>query len=137
MVLLILKGIPASGKTTFARDWVMRDPETRVRVNLDDLRLMSGPYMVNLKRESLFRSQDLIVEQHLIHGLDVVLDNTNFTFDSSRLEAKFPHLKVVTHFLDTPLEECILRDSKREKPVGAEVITSIYNRYVNTTNKEG
>lgn len=37
-------------------------------------------------------------------------------------------------FFDTPLEECVLRDSKREHPIGAKVITELYNRYKNTLN---
>jgi tRNA uridine 5-carbamoylmethylation protein Kti12 len=30
---------------------------------------------------------------------------------------------------NTPLEVCIERDSKRENPIGAKVITETYNRY--------
>ena len=35
---ILTRGIPASGKSTFAKKWFMEDPENRVRVNRDDIR---------------------------------------------------------------------------------------------------
>lgn len=42
--LIICRGLPASGKTTWAKEWVMKDPGNRVRINLDDIRSMLGKY---------------------------------------------------------------------------------------------
>lgn len=50
--LIITRGLPASGKSTWAKQWVLEDPEHRVRINQDDIRLMLGKYWVP-KRESL------------------------------------------------------------------------------------
>ena len=36
--LVITRGLPASGKTTKAREWVAADPVRRARVNRDDVR---------------------------------------------------------------------------------------------------
>ena len=38
--LIITRGLPASGKSTWAKQWVLEDPEHRVRINQDDIRLM-------------------------------------------------------------------------------------------------
>ena len=38
--LHLTRGIPGSGKSTFAKQWVQEDPEGRVRINRDDLRGM-------------------------------------------------------------------------------------------------
>lgn len=35
--ILILRGIPASGKTTYALKWVNEDPNHRIRINQDDI----------------------------------------------------------------------------------------------------
>jgi len=35
--LLILMGLPASGKTTYANQWVAEDPDNRVCLNYDDI----------------------------------------------------------------------------------------------------
>ena len=44
--LIITRGLPASGKSTWAKQWVLEDPEHRVRINQDDIRLMLGKYWV-------------------------------------------------------------------------------------------
>lgn len=41
--LILTRGLPASGKTTWAREWVDEAPlGERVRINRDDLRMMTG-----------------------------------------------------------------------------------------------
>ena len=50
--ILVLQGIPASGKSYFARQWVEEYPEERVRFNNDDIRNMLGKYWVPGKRET-------------------------------------------------------------------------------------
>ena len=39
-VLVITRGLPGSGKSTWARQWVSQDPAHRAEVNRDSLRLM-------------------------------------------------------------------------------------------------
>lgn len=42
--IIICRGIPASGKSTWAKQWVLEDPEHRIRINQDDIRNMLGKY---------------------------------------------------------------------------------------------
>ena len=44
--IILARGIPGSGKSTWARAWVAESPETRIRINYDDLRNMMGPYWI-------------------------------------------------------------------------------------------
>ena len=44
--LILCRGIQGSGKTTWAKQWVLEDPEHRVRFNNDDIRNMHGKYWV-------------------------------------------------------------------------------------------
>lgn len=44
--LILCRGIQGSGKTTWAKQWVLEDPEHRVRFNNDDIRNMLGKYWV-------------------------------------------------------------------------------------------
>lgn len=53
--IILCRGIQGSGKTTWAKQWVLEDPEHRVRFNNDDIRNMLGKYWVT-SREVLVRA---------------------------------------------------------------------------------
>jgi predicted kinase len=127
-MILVLSGLPASGKSTFAKKWVSEAPEKRVRINYDDLRLsMFGPHWVwNHKDEEKMKAEALARATEAIKlGYSVVVDNTNL---SARAQAPWVQL-AATHgvgleFLDfdTPLHTCIERDKTRAERVGRAVI---------------
>ena len=132
--LIITRGLPASGKSTWAKQWVLEDPEHRVRINQDDIRLMLGKYWVP-SREKLVQERqfDAIVEA-LSRGFNVVIDNTNLnkkvldqfnrlirTYEDYEIEYKA--------FFDTPLSVCIERDKQRDLKVTEKIIRSFFERY--------
>ena len=49
--LHITRGLPASGKSTWAREWVAEDPASRAEVNRDQLRLMMHGGFVNAEMQ--------------------------------------------------------------------------------------
>ena len=49
--IILCRGIQGSGKSTWARKWVLEDPEHRVRSNNDDIRNMLGKYWVTSGEE--------------------------------------------------------------------------------------
>ena len=132
--LIICRGLPASGKSTWAKQWVLEDPEHRVRINQDDIRLMLGKYWVPSREKLVQEIQfDAIIEA-LNREFDVVIDNTNLnnkvldqfnhlirTFEDYEIEYK--------DFFDTPLSVCIERDKNRDLQVTEKVIRSFYNNY--------
>ena len=132
--LIICRGLPASGKSTWAKKWVLEDPEHRVRINQDDIRLMLGKYWVPSREKLVQEIQfDAIVEA-LCRKFDVVIDNTNLNkkvlekFD--RLIKTFEDYEIeYKDFFDTPLSVCIERDKNRDLQVTERVIRSFYNNY--------
>lgn len=132
--LIICRGIPASGKTFWAKKWVLEDPEHRVRINQDDIRLMLGKYWVPSREKLVQEIQfDAIVEA-LSRGFNVVIDNTNLNkkvldqFD--RLIKTYEDYEIeYKDFFDTPLSVCIERDENRDLQVTEKVIRSFYNNY--------
>lgn len=132
--LIICRGLPASGKSTWAKQWVLEDPEHRVRINQDDIRLMLGKYWVPSREKLVQEIQfDAIVEA-LCRKFDVVIDNTNLNkkvlekFD--RLIKTFENYEIeYKDFFDTPLSVCIERDKNRELQVTEKVIRGFYNNY--------
>jgi predicted kinase len=132
--LLILRGLPGSGKTTFAR--TLQPLVTRV--SRDDLRLMlHGRIMLTGWAEAQVTAvQRGIVETLLRRGADVVADDTNLrprTVRDLRSLAESCGAAVELHdFTDVPLDECIRRDALRpaDVRVGAAAIQRMYDRYL-------
>jgi len=113
--LLITRGLPASGKTTFARKL---QPQV-VRVNRDDLRrMMHGERLFTQRSEAqVTQAQRAAVEALLrAHG-DVIVDDTNLRAKTVRewaeLAARFGASFEVHDFTDVPLAECVRRDAER------------------------
>lgn len=134
--LIICKGLPASGKSTWAKQWVLEDHTNRIRVNRDDIRNMLGPYWVP-SRESLVT---LIEEDCIINALNnkysVVIDATNFknNFTSDWWEMYLKHVDaelVIQDFTNVSIEECIRRDELRENGVGRDAIMNMVKKYLN------
>lgn len=132
--LIICRGLPASGKSTWTKQWVLEDPEHRVRINQDDIRLMLGKYWVPSREKLVQEIQFDAVVEALSKEFDVVIDNTNLNkkvldgFD--RLIKTFENYEIeYKDFFDTPLSVCIERDKNRDLQVTEKVIRSFYNNY--------
>lgn len=145
-VLVITRGLPASGKTTWAKQQVLTRQGLAVRVNRDDLRRMM------FVRQDYSRHQEsrVTVAQHamvtelLRTGSTVICDDTNL--DLARVAtlrafaaANHARFHVVDDFLRVPLAECIQRDSFRDpaEQVGEEVILSMWQRHLANPGKAG
>jgi predicted kinase len=132
--LLITRGLPASGKTTFARKL---QPGV-VRVNRDDLRrMLHGRRLYSEHAENqVTLVQRTTVEALLRKGAAVIVDDTNLRGETVRrwaaLAAKYQASFEVHDFTDVPLEECLRRDAERDPAdrVGATGIRRMYDRYL-------
>ena len=134
--LIICRGIPASGKTFWAKQWVLEDPEHRVRINQDDIRLMLGKYWVPSREELVQHIQKEALIEALERDYDIVIDNTNL----NKKVLDFYRALVIDHgnhaiefkdFFDTPLSVCIERDKNRDVQVSEKIIRNFYNNYKN------
>lgn len=132
--LIITRGIPASGKSTWAKQWVLEDPEHRVRINQDDIRLMLGKYWVPSREKLVQHIQEEALIEALLRGYDIVIDNTNL---NEKVINNY-HALIIAHgnhsieykdFFDTPLSVCIERDKNRDLQVTEKVIRGFYNNY--------
>jgi len=130
--LYVYQGLQGSGKSTLARKFVLEDPDNRIRVNRDDIRLMMGlPFNPKLEKV-VTKIETAALMAAMDTGKDVVSDNMNMnkkTIDFLEEIAKEFGYTTEYRFIYTPLEECIERDSKRENPVGEKVIRETYRRY--------
>lgn len=123
--LTITRGLPGSGKSTWARTrpgW---------RVNRDDLRAMvlpSWPHGFRLAEETLTEMQYAAISALLLAGTDVICDDTNLpdaVVDQLFSLAWRAGAQVVVHDMrDVEVGLCIARDAGRTgaQRVGAERI---------------
>ena len=132
--LIICRGLPASGKSTWAKQWVLEDPEHRIRVNQDDIRLMLGKYWVPSREKLVQEIQFDAILEALSRGFDVVIDNTNLNkkvIDNYRalVIAHGNYAIEFKDFFDTPLSVCVERDRNRDVQVSEKIIRNFYNNY--------
>jgi predicted kinase len=131
MKLLMLRGLPASGKSTYARTLADKG---WVRVNKDDLRAMlhNGKWSREHEKQVL-AIRDHIIEQSLSAGLSVVVDDTNLApkHRQTLTELAKKHAATFeTKTFDVPIEECIKRDLARANSVGERVIRQMYDQFL-------
>jgi predicted kinase len=142
-ILLLTRGLPGSGKTTFARRWVAEDPDRRVRVNRDDLRAMHGldrrqDYGAPNVEAILTAVQHSTIRVLLGGGWSVVVDDTNLRPDIVAplvTIAEERGVAVEVHDLRAvPLEVCLRRDAGRgqagDRYVGEDVIKAMHSRWI-------
>lgn len=117
--LLLLSGLPASGKSTYRHNWITEDPDGRIAVCYDDLRIgMFGPdWKWNRADEEKMKAHARdITTRALAAGLSVVIDNTNL---SSRTRNEWSELgsklgaQIVAHCMVESVAECVRRDKLR------------------------
>lgn len=140
--VVICKGLPASGKTTFAHNWVSDDERNRELVEKDQIRrnpdlFRDGVYNHSRGDESIvIQERDRLINQALSNGKSVVSSDTNLVqkhiIQITNIAKKYDAEVEIVSFLDVPLKELIERDSKRSDSVGEQVIRRMFHQQVGT-----
>lgn len=160
--LYVLVGIPASGKSTFAREeifgdsmWGLLDRYKAYYISRDKireaLRPAGQPYFSCEKEvykryiKSIQDAIDTEVARNLSYGqVNIYADATHATKASRRKLISNLHFpksddRYEVRFCEMnnfSLDEVIERDSRREKSVGEKVILDFYKRYEKITQEE-
>lgn len=137
--ITILKGLPASGKSTYARQLVQQQPTMYKRINRDDLRTMFDNYQYSKGNEKFVKKvRDILILEALRNGKHVIVDDTNLApgneirirqlADTYAKESGHAVQVKIKEF-DVDVEECIRRDLKRERSVGEKVIRRMHEQW--------
>lgn len=132
--VILTRGLPGSGKSTWAKAWVAKSPTTRVRVNKDDLReMMHNGKFSKGNESSIIRLEEALIIDAIAEDKSVVVDNTHLVDKHfNRINQlvknvlKVDYEVIYKDFLDISPEECIKRDLLRARSVGQNVIWRMY-----------
>jgi hypothetical protein len=135
--IILTRGLPGSGKSTWAIEYVNKSNGRAKRVNKDLLREMidAGIYS-RINEQLIIEVRNELVNIWLENGVEtVIVDDTNFEEKHFETMTNIAHLysNVAVEykdFLDVTLDRCIERDALRAKPVGEKVIRDMHQRYI-------
>lgn len=117
--VLILKGLPGSGKTTFSNELQKNNPGKYKRVSKDELRAMMDLGKFSKKKEKFVNQiRDAVIGCGIADGFSVIVDDTNMNpvHEKNIRELVQSYNSFVTDDttvrvieFNTPIEECINR----------------------------
>lgn len=116
----MLVGIPGSGKSTYAKQIVAKDPSNWVRVNNDDLRAMMNGSVWSADYEKMITdARNYLIRDALKRGKNVIIDNLNINrrhFDDVCKIAKSINrdIQVFEKMFYIEFEDAVERNAKRE-----------------------
>lgn len=134
--IILLKGLPASGKSTKAKEILISDGNA-VRLNKDLLRTMLHFDKFTGKNEGLTRSAQIcLADYFMTQGKNVIIDDTNLNpkvVESWKDFARHDGRKLEIVEMNVPWQECVIRDEYRakmgERSVGKYVIINLARKY--------
>ena len=130
-VLILLCGIPGSGKTTWAKNYISKNPDF-VHLSSDAIRAeLYGDENIQGSPVEVFTLMQKKAVESLNAGYNVVYDATSMTRKDRAgiisMCPKFTHIQC--NIIWAPIETCIERDTTRERTVGKEVIDRMLKRF--------
>ena len=129
--LILLVGIPGSGKTHYAKEYV-KHHDNVVHLSSDSIRKeLWGDEAIQGDNNEVFSLMQSRAVEALNNGQDVIYDCTNITRKERAciISACPKFVKIEAHIIWAPIEDCIRRDAARERTVGKEVIDKMLKRF--------
>ena len=137
--LILLVGIPGSGKTTYARKYMKRESNT-IHLSSDSIRAeLYGDESTQGDPAEVFSLMQKRAVEALNNGNDVLYDATNVTRKdrASIINISPKFAKIEAHIIWAPIEVCIERDISRDRTVGNVVIDKMLKRFQAPYYNEG
>lgn len=136
--LIMCKGLPGSGKSTWAKTQVHLDPNHVVRVNKDSIRLgLNKPWSRELEVE-VVAIRDQRIRDYVDSGFEtIIVDDTNLAPKHERVLENLArdlhiHFEINDSFVNVPITTCVQRDLQREgnEQVGEKVIRGMAEEFL-------
>lgn len=132
--VILTVGLPASGKTIWAKALMAKHPGMYKRVNKDELRALLDDGRWSKDNEKMvLKMRDQIILESLRIGKHVIVDDTNLHpkhVEQIKQLTKGKAEVTIQDFTDVSVENCIKRDIHRLNSVGQKVIMDMYNQFL-------
>jgi predicted kinase len=135
-------GVPGCGKTTFAQEWLKKDPTNRSRANRDDIRALIGHSSQHngaVEFEKLVTEvQDKTIWAGMKAGRSVIVDNTHlqmkYYLNMEILLQDFANqfnvpVRLLVEVLDVDYNTCLARNNARDRVVPEDVVSRMYDKF--------
>jgi predicted kinase len=118
--IILTRGAPASGKSTWAKAEIAKEPLIWLRINNDDLRSTFNGSVFSGDYEKLIReTRNFLIREGIKRDLNIILDNVNSSKRNWDDVCKIAQeankdIQVLEKLFYTDLEELLERNAKRE-----------------------
>ena len=136
-----LKGLPASGKSTYAKEKVRNNQEW-VRLNKDDMRaVFHGGKWNRTREQDIIQTENYLLNLFMSANKNIIIDNSHFAekhlervknivvLHNKQFDNKYK-IEINDSFCDVTYAECVARDAARKNPVGSSVIFNMWRTYI-------
>jgi len=144
--LLVLQGIPGSGKSTWARNFIKNNSKKWVIISRDNIRDMLGNYWVPNREKLVDQMEYRLVTLSLYDNYNVIIDATNLNpktinkwknlvewWKDNFDEGDVPELQIEFKEFKISLRKAIWRDwwrgARGDRSVGIKVVKQFYKKY--------
>lgn len=135
ITLTMTKGLPGSGKSTWAKAEVVASKGRTKRVNKDDLRDMidSGTWSPSNEKH-IIAARDMLVNYWLTRGFNVIVDDTNLPSKHeetlTQIAQNHQVMFEIKDFTSVPLLVCLERNLGRLRQVSPRIIKTMHNTFI-------
>ena len=129
--ILVLQGVPASGKSTFARSLVLKD-KSYVIVSRDAIREARGEYWIPEHEDYISDIEEFEIRSAIKHNLNPIIDATNLnpkTIAKWKNLAEELNVNIEFKMFEIDFATALERDGKRERSVGKKVLERFFRDY--------
>jgi predicted kinase len=139
-VLIVLGGLPASGKSTYAE--ILREINPTFQRVCPDLirKAFYGDENIQGDGKRVFNTAFHDLKEYGSIGANVIFDATNINADRRKKFVKEmrPYFDIIIFkWFDTPLDICKDRNAKRDRVVPEEVLKRMWFNFEEPTMEEG
>lgn len=145
--IIVTRGLPASGKTTYVKEFCQKNPNF-LRINEDDIK-----EIFLIKDEDFPRIASFIYDQKkeaiysgLVLGFDIIVDQVILKPDDIEfveeavakyrsLSEEFKVQLEYKDFFNLNIDEILSNNEKKENSIGVEAIALFYEDFVNEASK--